>query len=511
MQRLKQALLNTLLSTYPGIESKIRRRDRLSAWQPTAQSSEPQNVWGYADRHSVDPGQTFKLMLSAGPVNDAVKGHVEIYRIGREENSDRRIVWRSGALEVAPYTSVRAGRHSQFLENSAAALGPCWPPTLEVNETDSWRSGYYSIDFVSESGQRDTDIAFIVVTDPARSGDILVKLATATYQAYNGWGGHSLYDDDDDPLTTRGQMVSFDRPTRSEFYEWEYYYVLWLEELAKEQGLSIGYATNHDLTCDQRFFSGYRLLVSVGHDEYWSREEFDRFYKRVFEDGGNTLFLGANIAYWQVRYVDVNDVSGKSGRQLVCYKSVNDPISHSVPADPKLHITSRFRQGARLPETALMGVAYQSNFRKRWDPGCDYRVKDINHRFFEDCGYQVGDKVIGVIGHEWDNRDPEADYGSPGEQRVEAGPQLYDPEKSHLPAIPLEHLQVLFEGTPVDLFGREGLAEAVTFESPAGACVFSAGTIRWSWGLGKQGFVDEKFRRFNRNLHLQMLSSKRAD
>jgi hypothetical protein len=72
--------------------------------------------------------------------------------------------------------------------------------------------------------------------------------------------------------------------------------------------------------------------------------------------------------------------------------------------------------------------------------------------------------------------------------------------------LPLESIQVLFRGAPVDNDGKQGLAEAVYFESPAGARVFSAGSIRWAWGLGKPGFEREPFKRFNENLVKALLN-----
>src|SRR4051794_5067069 len=50
-------------------------------------------VWGYVDRHSLDPGQTFDLMLSTGPALKRCKGQVEIYRIGYYPGSDRALIW----------------------------------------------------------------------------------------------------------------------------------------------------------------------------------------------------------------------------------------------------------------------------------------------------------------------------------------------------------------------------------------------------------------------------------
>lgn len=503
-----KAATDALERLAPGTVQEIRLRDRLSVWHRTAQSTGVQSVWGYVNRHSIDPGGAFELMLAGGPRAPATTGRVEIFRIGYEDGADRRLMWTSERLTVEPYEATREGLLSPLLDGTAAALGPNWPAALRITETSDWTSGYYSVDFVDTQGQRDADVAFIVVTDPRRSGDVLVKLATATYQAYNKWGGHSLYDDDGaEPLAVRGRMVSFDRPTRSEFWEWEYFFVLWLESLAKREGFSVSYATGFDLAREAWSASDYELLVVPGHDEYWSKEEFDRIHDRIFHLGRNTLFLSANIAYWQVRYVDVNAFDGGPGRQLVCHKSVHDPISHHVD-DPELHVTARFRDGARRPETMLLGIGYQSNFadRAQLDPVYPYHVNDDELPFFSGTGYQKGDPVAATVGHEWDNRDPEAEYPAPGEPRIDALERLWDPDRSRIEPIPLESIRIAFSSDGiVDTLGRKGRAEAVYFESDAGARVFSAGTIRWTWGLGKEGYADERFARLNRNLVLDFL------
>src|ERR1700736_1821202 len=45
-------------------------------------------IWGYADRHSVNPGEPFNIMLSTGPGAEKIKGRVEIFRIGHYADSD---------------------------------------------------------------------------------------------------------------------------------------------------------------------------------------------------------------------------------------------------------------------------------------------------------------------------------------------------------------------------------------------------------------------------------------
>ncbi|MFP3942319.1 MAG: N,N-dimethylformamidase beta subunit family domain-containing protein [Alphaproteobacteria bacterium] len=510
-------LAGALVKWAPGTVRELLRQRRLSFWHKTSRSPHEQTIWAYADRHSIEPGQGFRLMMSAGPGVNTVTGRVEIFRIGDYGKADRRRVWRSGCLEVAEHG----------LTNTAAALGPAWPAALSVEETASWQTGYHSVDFVEPEGRRHRDIAFLVVTAPEPRADVLIKIATATYQAYNKWGGHNLYLYETpgavsghplgvferDVPANRGDMVSFDRPTPSEFWDWEYYLVLWLERVAREEGFSLAYATNFDLTREPAFTSNCRLLISAGHDEYWSKEEFDRAHDRIFHQGGNTLFLGANTAYWQVRYADVNSPPGNEGqprgRQLICFKSMADPVCHRAELNPELHATARFRDNARRPETMLTGVGYQSNLPFRYCENLHYpyRVANTAFPFFEGTGYRQGEIAGEIIGHEWDNRDPEAEYACPGEARVEGATRLWREGSSHIEPIPAERIKTVFSGETVDSAGRKGLAEAVYFESDAGAKVFSSGTNRWTWGLCKAPYTNEKFRRLNRNLILHFLRS----
>jgi hypothetical protein len=446
-------------------------------------------VWGYADRHSVAPGETFNVMLSTGPSNKEVKGKIEVFRIGYYGDSDRKRVLADGP--------VRAVQNSVQL--TAASLGACWRSGWEI-KTNGWETGYYTIDFIDDAdGQRDLNVAFIVVTNPAKSADILIELSTNTYQAYNEWGGASLYNT---AFTfDRAQMVSFDRPTPPSFFEYEYYFVLWIERLAAAEGFKIDYATNHDIYRDASFAEKYICFVSGSHNEYWSKEEFDAVYRRIFQLGKNTLFLGANTAYWQVRYGDLDEPAGRAnrGRQLVCYKDDDDPIRQRVPDEREamMLVTAMFRQEARRPETMLVGVAYQSYFESESGAKYPYFVARADLPFFAGTGYQVGEAIGDIVGYEWDNTDPEGD-----------GKRLWDPEKSQIPRLDPSLIKVAFKGAPVDLLGKHGTAEAVYFVSPAGAKVFSTGSIRWAWGLGKPQFVQEKFRKFNRNLIMHLLDDR---
>ena len=71
----------------------------------------------------------------------------------------------------------------------------------------------------------------------------------------------------------------------------------------------------------------YRLVLSVGHDEYWSWQMRDQV-ERARDHGVNLMFLGSNAAYWQVRFEPA--YNGVADRTLVCYKETRN----AGPLDP---------------------------------------------------------------------------------------------------------------------------------------------------------------------------------
>ena len=76
----------------------------------------------------------------------------------------------------------------------------------------------------------------------------------------------------------------------SGWYQWERLFVQW----AERAGYDVDVAVNADLEQHPEVVDGYRLLVSVGHDEYWSwgmRDTAESFVER----GGNIAFLSGQL------------------------------------------------------------------------------------------------------------------------------------------------------------------------------------------------------------------------
>lgn len=127
----------------------------------------------------------------------------------------------------------------------------------------------------------------------------MLQLSTHTYDDYNNWGGFSLYGYHA-RSGIQGHEVSYARPPLSQYDQWEQPFVAW----AESNGYAIDFATNHDLEIHPEIVKPYRLVLSVGHDEYWSGPMRDTM-EAYAADGGNIAFLPGNTCCWQVRWQEV--------------------------------------------------------------------------------------------------------------------------------------------------------------------------------------------------------------
>ena len=116
-----------------------------------------------------------------------------------------------------------------------------------------------------------------MVRDDAGGSDVVVQTSDATWQAYNDYGGNSLYRcvacPPGNPDGYRpAYAVSYNRPfnTTSVPSWWrsaEYPLIRFLEA----NGFDVSYTTNVDSHARGNLLGTHKVFVSSGHDEYWSR------------------------------------------------------------------------------------------------------------------------------------------------------------------------------------------------------------------------------------------------
>ena len=345
--------------------------------------------------------------------------------------------------------------------------------------TDSWDipadavSGVYIAKLVRQDDTLgENHIPFIVRNDGGQS-DILFQTSDTTWQAYNDWGGHSLYD------SGISKAVSYNRPFANStpwntIFGAEYTAIRWLEA----NGYDVTYMAGVDTDRRGDELLNHKTFLSVGHDEYWSGDQ--RASVEAARDSGvNLAFLGGNDCYWKIRYEESIDSSGTPYRTLVCYKESNQKIDPS-PEWTGLWRDSLFRSlGDHVPENALLGTLYMVD----WDEADPLHTIDIP--------YEFSDLRI------W--RDTSVADLQPGEIASLGGEYLgyefnVDRDNGFRPTglINLSSTNVATAAINNDPFNPNfGIPDApgtathnlTLYRAPSDALVFSAGSIFWSWGL----------------------------
>jgi hypothetical protein len=320
----------------------------------------------------------------------------------------------------------------------------------------------------------------------ARRAPVLFVSAATTWQAYNMWGGASLYDATtaDSPGISKGKravQVSFDRPYAEDggagfLRRWELQFVRWQER----EGRDVDYIADVDLELHPELLGGRRLIVFAGHHEYWSRP-MRTSLEGAIAAGTNVAFLSANEIYWQVRLEP--SLLGPA-RRITCYKSAQlDPFA---VAQPSL-TTCRWREApVSEPEAAIIGQMYGHVVRR---PG-DWVVVHADHWLYDGTGLRDGDRLTNLVGQEYDTFF--RDFAHPGAVLLAESP--ID--------------SVVKDTGPGDPRGRP-VHTATMYTAESGATIFSAGTFQWSWAIDElgrrdyQGFAtpyDERVVRMTRNL-----------
>jgi hypothetical protein len=338
-------------------------------------------IEGYTSAISVASGERVEVKVS---VNPAGAYGYRVFRMGHYGGKGAREVATGGPLEGRP----QAG---PSFDAATGLVRVSWPTSFEL-DTQGWLTGVYLVKLERADGWQ-SYVPFIV-RDDKHDAEVVLQLPTATWQAYNRWGGESLYYSSHGMTGGKARKVSYDRPIHSElgwgsglFLSQERPGVAWMES----NGYDIEYLASSDVGGEKSRLGGtHKLYLTIGHDEYNSLEAIERLGKAA-EAGTNLAFLTGNTLYWQVRWED-------GGRTEVCYKD-------QVPEDPMVgvddaHVATAFRSPpVNRPEIALVGVMSEGRAVRDNVP---WIVADGGHWLYEGTGLATGDKIAGLVGFEWD-------------------------------------------------------------------------------------------------------------
>jgi hypothetical protein len=463
-----------------------------SDWQLTNPATNHE-IEGYASATSVDRGGQIQFF-----VNTADSSYtLQVFRLG----------WYSGlgGRQMTDPATVQGTQQVIPTPDATTGIAEChWtnPYTLTIpNSSDptDWTSGVYVAKLTALSSGKQSYIIF-VVRDDARQSDFLYQSCVNTYQAYNNWGGKSLYDWNSPAGSA--VKVSFNRPyamgdqsisapavgsgeflitvqpaTQGSPAGWEFSFVRFLER----EGYDVAYSTDVDTAEDPAALPNHKALLVVGHDEYWTWAQ--RAAVIAARDAGVNLgIFSANTMYWQVRYEPDSD--GNPDCTIVCYKGralTEDP--DYLSGDPTLmqYTTVQWRQPpVNLPEDAVIGVMYYTN-----PVHGDIVVDDASSWVYNNTSLSNGSSLPGLLGYEID--------------------QMY----GHAPLNTVRLAHSVF-GT-----GAQDFSDMTVYGAPSGATVFATGSMQWSWGLDDYGvpdlrpsYMNASAQKITRNVLAHFLASK---
>lgn len=464
-------------------DNPIRRENAnlgTTSWQIPPEKAATIEIQAYASATSVAAGQWLTFYVSTQ--HDGTPYFISIYRLGWYDGLGGRLMapptkqigQAQGYYDPNVYAKIVKNRlincTTCHVDTQTGLVEANWKPSYRLQIPASWTSGVYLAKFTDIMGKQ-TYVPFDVLGN-FNSFAVAVTPDTS-YQAFNIWGGYSLYANatgsnvlgEDassayiNGVLARAVKVSFDRPYVQEAGSAQ---VLALEADAirflERKGYDVSYISNIDLHTNSAQLLHHSVYISLGQDEYWTKEMRDGV-ERARDSGVGLIFLGATPSYWQMRLEP--DSKGVPNRTVVCYKV--ETLKSDLARDPlygkdNSRVTALWRDPViGRPENALVGIMFSD--LTRLVAGYPWEVDaKVQSPLLKGTGLQRGQQYgCSLVGNEWD--------------------RVY-----HNGASPAG-LTILGTSTTENNFGIPDVSNTTYYIAKSGAMVFATGSLNWVFAL----------------------------
>lgn len=432
-----------------------------SEWDITG-AGDP-TIQGFATQISVNRGSTIQFKIDTNATNY----RLDIYRMGYYGGRGARKI-----RTINPSVSLPQSQ-PDCLEQESSGLIDCgnWAVSASWQVPADAVSGIYFAKVIRADTGGASHIVFIVRDDSSTS-DVVFQTSDTTWQAYNSWGGNSLYTGSPGTNPGRAYKVSYNRPFNTRevdngqdwVFNSEYPMVRWLEA----NGYDVTYISGVDSDRTGTLLLNHKVFLSVGHDEYWSAQQRTNV-EAARAAGVNLAFFSGNEVFWKTRWESSIDNSNTPYRTLVSYKETHA----GGKIDPTATWTGTWRDGrfssdGGKPENSLTGTLFRVNSGTR---SIEVPASFGKMRFWRNTAIATANQTtvlpLGTLGYEWDEA-PDDDSSPAGLVRL-----------SSTVASGVDVLQDLGS-----TYNTGSARHALTlYRHSSGALVFGAGTVQWAWGL----------------------------
>lgn len=326
-----------------------------------------------------------------------------------------------------------------------------------------------------------------VVTDPNRKAKIVVKLSDSTWQAYNHAGanpadifnGKNLYGQGTASGFTfdqasRCKAVSYDRPLitrksipQTSFWNAEYPLVRWFERL----GYDVDYVTCAQVDADPSLLLGREVVVSSGHDEYWSEGMWDAFTgaRDNATQSSNLVFLSGNEAFWRIRFASDH-------RSFACWKDSHEGVLNSSGLYSGTWQDTRTLNTGRRTAALLNGQRFRLN-------GIASFPMAVPATFASSPLWRGTDVASLTTGQTWTS--PVGIVGFEADEPADVNPNEKPTGLIRLSQVTHQVSGGLSDDNGATYNGSGSFTHAITaYRNPqTSAAVFAFGTVQYAWGL----------------------------
>ena len=356
---------------FAGKEMKKRVGGPFAAWLATPVVATAPEGWFSAPSVTCNESVGLHLSGNGSPVT------IKVFRMGYYGGAGARLV---EEITTSPISHYSANSPTKPPESMVTAE---WPVAWFFTVDQKTLPGQYLIRLDDKSG--DSNFVPLMVTNPDAKNPVTFISSVLTWQAYNEWGGYSLYKGPNRTRRSRGMVVSLDRPYdgdgAGQFRYMEYPIV----RLAEKLGIDLNYLTDFELNRNVSALANTKSIVFGGHSEYWTtsmREAVDAAVAR----GINMVSFGGNAGYNRPR-LQSND------RQIVMWRGMKSDPNRRNP----VLATTRWRSSPiGRPESTLFGAQYVG-----LGVNGDYTVAHPLRWPFSVLKHP--DKLRGVVGREVDS------------------------------------------------------------------------------------------------------------
>jgi hypothetical protein len=267
-------------------------------WQIANGATDRSYAIGYSTQPSYLPGQTIDLKVSTtSPTFD-----VSLWRFA---NTGPDQPFALVASRVGLNGSVGAVR---TVNPTSRMVSVNWAVAAQITIPADAPSGIY---LTRLAGSTNTQSYVPIVVRKAAAAKYLYVVPSMTWQAYNVWGGTSLYQSigiasATGDGTARARAVSYDRPYLTgngfPFFGAEDMVIIkWLQQ----EGYDVAFTTDTDLSIDPSTQALPKAVIIGGHSEYWSTTMYDWLNSNINIKGRFGLAsFGANSGYWSCTMPD---------------------------------------------------------------------------------------------------------------------------------------------------------------------------------------------------------------